>query len=242
MWVFDLDDTLYPPSARLVDQINARMTGFIMDALRLDRAGADRLRRDYWRRHGTTLGGLMAHHGVDPGAYLSHVHDISLAALSPDPDLRAAIANLPGRRIIHTNGAAAHAQRVLAARGLDGVFDAVYGLEHAGYRSKPAPDAFGAIHAQDGLDPTDAVMFDDDPRNLDVPHRLGMVTVHVAPKPDPRPHIDHHTDNLTALLRGLCASQDNGRAAAPPDLPPPPTTGTTPRTTPQKGNRHGRRS
>ncbi len=219
VWVFDLDNTLYAPSARIVEQINARMTGFIMDALGIDKAGADRVRRDYWRRYGTTLAGLMTHHGVDPGTYLAHVHDISLDALRPDPDLRAAIAALPGRRIVHTNGAAAHAGRVLAARGLADVFDAVYGLEHAGYRSKPAAAAFAAIHARDGVNPTDAVMVEDDARNLEVPHRLGMITIHVAQRPDPRPHIHHHTDDLTGLLRRLGAAWHNGRTGSCADLP-----------------------
>lgn len=233
--MFDLDNTLYPPTARLVEQINARMTGFIMDALRIDRAGADRLRGDYWRRYGTTLAGLMTHHGVEPGPYLAHVHAIALDAITPDPDLRNAIAALPGRRIVHTNGAVAHAQRVLAARGLAGVFDAVYGLEHAGYRSKPAEAAFAAIHAQDGLDPTAAVMIEDDPRNLEVPHRMGMVTIHVAPTPDPRPHIHHHTNDLTAMLHGVVSALDIGRDAASADLPQASTTGTYPRTEPKRG-------
>lgn len=236
VWVFDLDNTLYPPSARLVEQINRRMTEFIMDALKVDRAGAGRLRRDYWRRYGTTLAGLMAHHGVDPDPYLAQVHDIALDGILPDPDLRAAIAALPGRRVVHTNGAAVHAQRVLAARGLGGVFDAVYGLEHAGYRSKPAEAAFATVHAQDGLDPTAAVMIEDDPRNLEVPHRIGMATVLVAPMPDPRPHIHHHTDDLTALLRSVARALDIGRAVASADLPPAAAKGTNPRNASNKGN------
>lgn len=214
-WVFDLDNTLYPPAARLFDQINARITGFIMAALGLDRAAADRLRHGYWQSHGTTLAGLMHHHAIDPDAYLAHVHDIRLDALTPDPALRGAIAALPGRRIVHTNGSAAHAARVLEARGLAGVFDAVYGLEHAGYLSKPDHAAFATIHARDGIDAAAAVMIEDDPRNLEVPHRLGMATVHVAETADPRPHIHHHTADLTALLRRV----DDSRTTGHPGLP-----------------------
>ena len=29
-WVFDLDNTLYPPGVRLFDQIEARMTAYVM--------------------------------------------------------------------------------------------------------------------------------------------------------------------------------------------------------------------
>lgn len=202
-WVFDLDNTLYPPAARLFDQIEKRMTAFVVRTLDVAPAEADRLRRHYWHSYGTTLAGLMHEHGIDPAPYLHDVHDISLAHLAPDPALRARINALPGRRIVYTNGSSAYAERVLAARGLAGLFDAVYGVEHAGYRPKPQRAAFEAVFAADGLDATRAAMFEDDPRNLKAPHDLGMRTIHVAPAAVAQDHIHHHTDDLTAFLARL---------------------------------------
>ncbi len=199
-WVFDLDNTLYPPEARLFDQIEVRMTDWVMSALAVDRPTADRLRREYWHAYGTTLAGLMAEHDVDPAPYLTHVHEISLEHLDTDPDLRDRIADLPGRRIVYTNGSAPYAERVIAARGLDGLFDAVYGVEHANFRPKPERNAFEMVFATDGVDPQAAAMFEDDPRNLAAPHEMGMRTIHVAPEPDPAPHIHHHTDDLAGFL------------------------------------------
>jgi putative hydrolase of the HAD superfamily len=202
-WVFDLDNTLYPPSARLFDQIEVKMTDWVMTALGVDRPEADRLRSHYWQAHGTTLAGLMAEHDVDPRPYLVDVHDISFAALTPDPALAAAITALPGRRIVYTNGSAPYAHNVLAARGLSHCFDAVYGVEDAAFRPKPERQAFETIFARDGLDPSTAAMFEDDPRNLAAPHAMGMRTVLVTPEPDPAPHIHHHTADLTPFLRQL---------------------------------------
>jgi putative hydrolase of the HAD superfamily len=202
-WVFDLDNTLYPPSARLFDQIEQRMTAYVADVLNVTEAEADRLRAAYWRRYGTTLAGLMAEHGIDPDPYLVAVHDIDLSHLAPDPDLAARIAALPGRRVVYTNGSEAHARRVLAARGLDRAFDAVYGVEHAAYRPKPEQAAFEAVFALDGLAAERGAMFEDDLRNLAAPHAMGMRTVHVAPDPEPRDHIHHHTADLTAFLSQL---------------------------------------
>ena len=201
-WVFDLDNTLYPPSARLFDQIETRMTAWVMRELGVPRVEADRLRRHYWETHGTTLAGLMREHGADPGPYLTDVHDISLDALNPDPGLAARIRALPGRRIVYTNGCAPYAERVLSARGLGGLFDAVYGVEHAGFLPKPERRAFETIFAADGLDPARAAMFEADTRNLAAPHAMGMRTVHVAPEPEPEPapHVEHHTDDLRAFL------------------------------------------
>jgi len=203
VWVFDLDNTLYPPDCRLFDLIEVRMTDYVMQVTGVARDEADRLRSHWWARHGTTLAGLMREHGADPGPYLTEVHDIPLDRLSPDPALARAIARLPGRKIVYTNGAAAYGRRVVAARGLGGLFDAIYGIEHARYQPKPEMAAFLAVFEQDGLDPAAAAMFEDDARNLAVPHALGMRTVHVAPVPEPAPHIHHHTADLAGFLAGL---------------------------------------
>ena len=202
-WVFDLDNTLYPPEVRLFDQIEVRMTAWVQDALGVDTETANHLRKEYWLRYGTTLAGLMREHEVDPTPYLTDVHDISFDALEPDADLARAIADLPGRAIVYTNGSEPYARRVIEARGLSGLFEAVYGVEHAEFHPKPERRAFEAIIARDGFDPARAAMFEDDARNLAEPRALGMRTVHVAPLPEPAPHIEHHTDDLTGFLRRL---------------------------------------
>ena len=202
-WVFDLDNTLYPPEARLFDQIEVKMTAFVQSALGISQTEADFLRADYWRRYGTTLAGLMNEHNVDPGPYLHEVHEIDMSHLTPDPALATAITRLPGRRIVYTNGTEPYAKRVLAARGLSDVFDAVYGVEHAQFRPKPEQAAFEAIFALDGLAAEQGAMFEDDVRNLAAPHAMGMRTVHVGPEPLPADHIHHHTDDLTGFLSQL---------------------------------------
>jgi putative hydrolase of the HAD superfamily len=223
-WVFDLDNTLYPPETALFGQINIRMTDWVMRVLGLEREAADRLRHRYWRDHGTTLAGLMRHHGVDPGPYLEEVHEIDFTVLTADPALGAAIAALPGRKIVFTNGTRPYAERVIAHRGLDGLFDAVYGVEHAGLIPKPERAAFETVFALDGLDPVRGAMFEDDPRNLAVPHVLGMRTVHVAPAAAPAEFIEHHTADLAAFLGLLGAPTPAlGQPVTSPDGAPGPT-------------------
>ena len=202
-WVFDLDNTLYPPEARLFDQIEVKMSAYVMASLGVDQTTADQLRRDYWRDYGTTLAGLMREHNVDPGPYLFDVHDIDLSHLNKDPALAAAIDTLPGRKIVYTNGTAPYARQVLAARGLDQVFEAVYGVEEANFLPKPELEAFETIFALDGIQPRQAAMFEDEARNLQVPHSLGMQTIHVAPAPVTAPYLQHHTNNLRQFLELL---------------------------------------
>lgn len=200
-WVFDLDNTLYPPSARLFDQIEVLMTRYVMDALNVPHAEANHLRDFYWRKYGTTLAGLMREHDIDPAPYLDDVHDIELGHLEHDKALRSHLNALPGRKIIYTNGPQIHAERVTEARGLGGVFDAMYGVEHADFHPKPERRAFERIFSQDGVNTAEAAMFEDDPRNLLVPHAMDMKTVLVGPKPGgDTDHIHHQTEDLTGFL------------------------------------------
>jgi len=207
-WVFDLDNTLYPPEAGLFDLIAARMTDWVIRELGQPRQKAESIRAAYWMQHGTTLAGLMAEHGTDPVPFLDEVHDVPLDTLAPDPVLAAAIAALPGRRIVYTNACVPYARRVLAARGLAGLFDDVFGVEDADYHPKPEAEAYRRVFAKAGLDPSRAAMFEDDPRNLLVPHSLGLRTVLVAPESGGQaaqePHVGFHTPDLARFLREHC--------------------------------------
>ncbi len=204
-WIFDLDNTLYHPRVRLFDQINVRMTRFIMEELGVGRAEADRLRGDYWRLHGTTLGGLVVNHGTDADRFLDAVHDIDLSALKPDLALGQAIRALPGRRIVHTNGARAHADRVLAARGLAEAFDGVYAIEDKGLIAKPRAEAYDRVVDLAGIDAARAVMIEDDMRNLEIPKTLGMSTVWLCHEPGRQaaPYVDRRISGLTRFLRAV---------------------------------------
>ncbi len=202
-WVFDLDNTLYPPSVRLFDQIETRMTAYVMNALGVSRSDADHMRAHYWQQYGTTLAGLMREHDIDPDPYLIDVHDISFAELEPDHQLATNIRNLPGRCIVYTNGTAPYAEKVLEGRKLTGLFDAIYGIEHANYLPKPENAAFEIIFTKDGLHTQTAAMFEDDARNLRAPHEMGMQTVHVSPTEQAASHIHHHTSDLTDFLSRL---------------------------------------
>lgn len=205
VWIFDLDNTLYPADIRLFDQIQLRMTAWVARELGLEREAADALRAQYWRDHGTTLAGLMAEHGIDPSAYLLDVHDIDFSALTPDEALTAAITALPGRKIVHTNADAHYAGKVLARRGL-ACFEAIYGIEECGFHPKPDPRSFAAVLDAHGIDPAGAAMFEDDPRNLAVPYELGMRTVLVGPdlpESNPAAHVDHRIEDLAEFLARL---------------------------------------
>jgi putative hydrolase of the HAD superfamily len=201
-WLFDLDNTLYPAEAAFMSLIEGRMTAFVARQVGLPRDEAYALQKHYLHAHGTTLAGLMAEHGVDPAAFLGEVHDVSMDSLVPDPALRAALAALPGRRLVFTNGDEPHAIKVLAKLQLDDLFEDTFHIGLADYIPKPSLKTFALMMERHAIRPERTVFFEDSPRNLPPAFDLGMTTVLVgagAPQTD-YPYVHFTTDNLAAFL------------------------------------------
>jgi len=212
-WVFDLDNTLYPHHVDLFAQIDKNMTSYVAALLQTDRDSARKLQKQYYLEHGTTLQGLMIHHGIDPDDFLEKAHAIDYTALTPQPALAAAIKALPGRKFIFTNGSVKHAQDTAGALGILDHFDDIFDIVAADYLPKPAGSTYDKFAALHGIDTQHAAMFEDLPRNLTVPKALGMKTVLLVPqnlegtftewwerKGDGDDHIDYVTDDLAAFL------------------------------------------
>jgi len=180
-WLFDLDNTLYPPEAGLFDAVDARINEFLSIHLRLDGPEADALRRRYHDEYGITLVGLMQEHGTEPHHYLDFVHSVPVNEyLGAAPALRAMIASLPGRRSIFTNGSRRHALAVLSALGLEGLFEEIFDIVALGFRPKPEPATYGEVLEHLGVAPSGAILLDDLARNLLPAREMGMRTVLVG--------------------------------------------------------------
>ena len=177
LWIFDLDNTLYPSECDLFAQIDRRMSAFIQNLLGLDPVAARKVQKDLYYEHGTTLAGLMAEHKVSPDAFMDYVHDIDLSPVPPMPELAQAIGGLEGRKFIFTNGSVRHAERVADKLGVLDRFDGIYDIAAGGYVPKPRPEAFERFLAYCGGLNGKAAMFEDLPHNLEPAHALGIATV-----------------------------------------------------------------
>ena len=208
-WIFDLDNTLYPASADLFGLIDAKMTAFIQELLGLDWTAARALQKDYFHAHGTTLSGLMAEHGVEPRMFLDYVHDIEMDVLAEDRRLVDAIARLPGRKLIFTNGDADYARRVLARLGLSESFEAIHDIHACAYEPKPQPAAYERMAAAFGIEPQESLFVEDMARNLKPAKAIGMTTVWVnngseqGREPDDRAYVDYEITDLGAWLHEI---------------------------------------
>jgi putative hydrolase of the HAD superfamily len=208
-WIFDLDNTLYPASCDLFALIDAKMTVFIQQMLECEHAEARAIQKGYFRTHGTTLSGLMAHHAVDPHHFLDFVHDIDMDRLTPDPLLKDALEQLPGRRLVFTNGNATYAQRVLDALELGETFEAIHDIHAVGYVAKPDPSGYETLCSTHEIDPTRAFFAEDMARNLRPAKALGMATLWInngseyGASDACSSFIDHETHDLTHWLSAL---------------------------------------
>ncbi len=219
-WVFDLDNTLYPHHLNLWQQVDERIRDYIADFLEVPHDEAFRLQKDYYRRYGTSMRGLMEEHGLDPDEFLEVVHQIDHSPLTPDPALGAAIAALPGRKLILTNGTRRHAEAVMARLEIAQHFEDVFDIAAADLEPKPRPQVYDRFLARHQVDPAKAAMFEDLARNLEVPHVLGMTTVLVVPAGTREvfreewelagrdaPYVDHVTDDLAGFLTNVGAAR-----------------------------------
>jgi len=226
-WVFDLDNTLYPPDCGLWPQINQRVTLYLAALTGLDGLSARALQRYYYHRHGTTLRGLVDEGAIDrPDHFLSFVHDVDRSGIVRNAPLAREIERLPGRRLIFTNGSRDHALRTIEQLGLEGLFEDAFDIVASGLIPKPAAPAYEAFFERYGVDPARSAMFEDLAKNLLIAKARGMTTILVAPppgRPDERDavdrqdcdtsHVDFVTDDLAGFLGKINA--ELAAAAAP---------------------------
>jgi putative hydrolase of the HAD superfamily len=208
-WIFDLDNTLYPASCDLFGLIDQRMTAYVGRIAGLPPAEAFALQKRYFREHGTTLSGLMTEHDVDPHHFLADVHAIEMDVLREDRRLVDAIARLPGRKLVFTNGDAPYAARVLGRLGLTESFEAIHDIHACAYRPKPHPESYASFIARFGVDPTRAFFAEDMARNLKPAKAIGMTTLWVDNGSEQvgdgqgADYIDFRTDELANWLESI---------------------------------------
>ena len=227
-WVFDLDNTLYPHHLNLWQQVDDRIRTYIAKFLGTTYDDAFRKQKDFYRRYGTTMRGMMVEHGMNPDDYLDYVHQIDHSPVEPNPSLGAALERLPGRKLILTNGTRAHADAVMKRLAIDRHFEDVFDIIAGELEPKPFSQAYDRFLARHGVNAGSAAMFEDLARNLEVPHALGMTTVLVVPEHTREvfregwelegrdaPHVDHVTDDLVGFLQAIAVQRATPSLSSP---------------------------
>lgn len=211
---FDLDNTLYPLSNGLWEVIDERIQAYVAKTLHLPLDEAKKVQKQYWRRYGTTLAGLMANNGVQPGPYLAFVHDFDVSPyLKPDQKLKRLLKTLPQRKLIFTNASSQHAHNVLAVLEVTDFFDYIIGVEEVDFIPKPDQRAYQKCQALTGINPAHSMFLDDLPENLIPAKKMDMITVLVGSRISPRAeYIDYYLDKIEGLadIFGIDLPEDVG--------------------------------
>jgi putative hydrolase of the HAD superfamily len=205
VWIFDLDNTLHDARARIFPAMHEQINAFLRRHFNVDEAGANAMRERFWRTYGTTLEGLSRHHGVHPRHFLAETHvfpELGNLVIRENA-IRHALERLGGTKLVFSNAPRHYVAQVLKAIGLERHFDAVYAIEDARYRGKPALHGFHFLLRKHDLDPHRCAFVDDMLENLRTAHRLGMSTVWVSPVRRRVPYVDVCISSVTDLPRRI---------------------------------------
>ncbi|MGN1079789.1 MAG: pyrimidine 5'-nucleotidase [Alphaproteobacteria bacterium] len=210
-WIFDLDDTLYPPSNEIYSQMALRIRTYIMRALGIDEETASVVQKEYYKKYGATVHGLMVEHNISPEDFTDYVHELDLSSLRENPQLKACLDALPGKKYVFTNGAYHHAERVLKKLNIRDCFSGIFSIREAGYVPKPAEQTYLKMMRTFHIKPQESIMFDDSPANILAAKKAGMRAVWISSNVannrycsvDTKDFCDYETPDLTTFLSSL---------------------------------------
>jgi putative hydrolase of the HAD superfamily len=201
VWFFDLDNTLHDAQARIFPAMHEQINAYLMRRFGVDEAGANAMRRGFWERYGTTLEGLVRHHGTSRAEYLWATHQFPELAdmVVHENAVRHALGRLPGRKIIYSNAPRHYVDEVVRTLGIARYFDAVYSIESTRYVGKPSVAGFRMLLRKHHLEPARCALVDDMLENLRTAKRLGMATVWVSREKRNVPYVDLRIASVTEL-------------------------------------------
>jgi|MTBAKSStandDraft_2_1061841.scaffolds.fasta_scaffold12569_3 putative hydrolase of the HAD superfamily len=202
--LFDLDETLYPSNIGLMQAIGHRIHAYMEVRMGLGAKLASSLRKEYYRKYGTSLRGLQIHHAIDPEDYLAFVHDIELTQfVVPNPALKTMLDRVGVRKVIFTNATTEHALNVTRVLGIDSCFERIIDVRANDYVGKPYPEAYAHAVNLLGIPAQNCLLVEDNVRNLRPGKDLGMVTVLVGNKEAANDSVDFHVNDILHVARVL---------------------------------------
>ena len=176
-WIFDLDNTLYSAESGIFQQVHELMGKFVSKQLKIDIKTAKEVQNKYFKKHGTTLRGLMDNHGVNPDIFLKEVHDLDYSIVEPNNKLNNELAKIKGRKIIFSNANKDHIDQILNRLNLTDMFDDIFDIKSANYIPKPEIKPYRDIIEKFKIDNKKTIMFDDIAKNLVAAKNAGFTSV-----------------------------------------------------------------
>tara|TARA_B100000745_G_C20125041_1_gene385316 strand:+ start:740 stop:1414 length:675 start_codon:yes stop_codon:yes gene_type:complete len=210
-WIFDLDNTLYSADSGIFQQVHKLMGNFIVEHLNVNINEAKTIQRKYYKKHGTTLRGLMDNHGIDPDSFLEEVHNLDYSIVSPNLKLAKNLENLNGKKFIFTNANKKHADIILDKLQITNIFEGIFDIKMANYIPKPEIQTYEKLIETYNINPSKTIMFDDIAKNLVPASKIGFTTVWIDVGHEnfsddiasSKKYLDHQTKDLSNWLSNI---------------------------------------
>ena len=210
-WIFDLDNTLYSADSGIFQQVHKLMGKFIVEHLNVNINEAKNIQRKYYKKHGTTLRGLMDNHGIDPDSFLEEVHNLDYSIVSPNLKLAKNLENLNGKKFIFTNANKKHADIILDKLQITNLFEGIFDIKMANYIPKPEIQTYEKLIETYNINPNKTIMFDDIAKNLVPASKMGFITVWIDVGHEnfsdditsSKKYLDHQTKDLSNWLNNI---------------------------------------
>ena len=210
-WIFDLDNTLYSADSGIFQQVHKLMGKFIVEHLNVNINEAKTIQRKYYKKHGTTLRGLMDNHGIDPDSFLEEVHNLDYSIIHPNNKLIESLINLDGKKYIFTNANKKHADIILDKLQITNLFEGIFDIKMANYIPKPEIQTYEKLIETYNINPNKTIMFDDIAKNLVPAAKMGFITVWIDVGHEnfsddiasSKKYLDHQTKDLSNWLSNI---------------------------------------
>lgn len=201
IWLFDLDNTLYPYSTGMYQHINTLMNLYLEKKLKISMIEVDYLRKKYIQLYGTTLQGMMVHHQTDPTEFLTEIHSFNIGNfLNPQFQLYEFLQNLSGKKYIFTNSPNFYAKKVLKTLEIDSNFEDIFSIETFHYLGKPNPNAYTIVINNFNKEESFCLV-DDEPANILYAQKIGMKTCFVDSKK--KDLTNYYEDEFFPKVKGI---------------------------------------
>lgn len=165
--IFDLDNTLYPKESGLLNQVNKQIDQFISLKLKIPTLKIPQLRQEYWKKYGTTLGGMVAYHRIDPDEYINYAYNVKITDfLTPDPGLVKVLAGINIKKVIFSNSPLNYVEDVLKVLQIRDLFEKIYDIRFCGYLGKPNLSSYFKVLADLKVEGKECLFIDDTPVNV----------------------------------------------------------------------------
>ncbi|KAI1128364.1 pyrimidine nucleotidase [Nemania abortiva] len=212
VFFFDIDNCLYPASAKVHQRMADLIHDYFERNLNLSHEEAVALHMKYYQKYGLAIGGLMRHHDIDPLHFNSQVDDaLPLDDLiHPRIEVIRLLQDIDRSNVklwLFTNAYVNHGRRVVKLLGIDHMFDGITYCDYTTlpFVSKPQEEMFAKAMMEAGAhDMEDCYFVDDNFSNCSMAERLGWNSVHLVEEGVPVPAVQaskHQIKHLEELRR-----------------------------------------